>query len=238
MIKELNHVGIRTADMEASIRFYQGALGGRIIRDAKSLDGKARFVYIQIGVGVLELISVGPNDEQGFAHIAFLTGKMSLDEAYAKLNGEGLKFTVLPKTAGSGDGRLAFFYDLSGVVFELIERKENIRKPAFSTELVEAFDHIAVETNAGLNAVGKFYTEEMGFVSAGKQNRYVNGGDVIELSKGGKGIANISLKVKDCEAVQKKLQSLYPLSEIKKAPEGGREFSVKAPSGETVRFFE
>lgn len=238
MIKELNHVGIRTADMEASIRFYQGALGGKIIRDTKSLDGKARFVYIQIGVGVLELISVGPNDEQGFAHIAFLTGKMSLDEAYAKLNGEGFKFTVLPKTAGSGDGRLAFFYDLSGVVFELIERKEDIRKPAFSTELVEAFDHIAVETNANLNDCGRFYTEEMGFVMVGKPGRYRHGSDAIELGNGDKGISNISLKVKDCSAVQKKLQVLYHCGEIKKATAGCREFFVKAPSGETVRFFE
>ncbi len=41
MIKELNHIGIRAGDFEKTLDFYQKTLGGTIIRDSRSLDGKA-----------------------------------------------------------------------------------------------------------------------------------------------------------------------------------------------------
>ena len=235
MIKELNHVGLRTADMDASIRLYTDVLGGVIIRDAKSLDGASRFVYIQIGAGVLELITA-PKDNQGYAHIAFLTDdQTTLDDAYAHLVDLGIEFTVAPKSASSGDGRLSFMRDPAGAILEVIQRKENIRKPAFATAVVEAFDHMLVETEADLAACGSFYCKEFGFVDAGN-GRYQHGEDALVLAQGKGGIAHIALRVKCADAAREALAKEYECSEIF-AIEGGRAFDLCSPSTEVIRFF-
>ena len=38
MIKELNHVAVRTGNMEAALHFYVDILGAKVIRDATSRE--------------------------------------------------------------------------------------------------------------------------------------------------------------------------------------------------------
>lgn len=234
MIKELNHIGIRSAHMEESIALYKKALSGRIIRDAQSLDGASRFVYIQIGIGVLELISVKNEADEGFAHVAFLLDG-AVDDAYERLKDQ-VRFTVLPKKAGSGDGRLAFFEDKSGVIFEIIERKENVRMPAFETPLVKAFDHTRLATRAGLDACAAFYTGEMGFSQA-PGYRFTHGGDALCLEAGDPGIAYLALETSDISSAHATLSKAYACGDVFALSDGKRAFDLKAPSRETVRFF-
>ena len=164
MIKELNHVGIRTADMENSIDFYVNILGGTIVRDAKTLDGKGRFVYIQIVNSVIELITVDDPTAAGLAHIAFIIDdNASLDDCYEKVSGMGYGFTVPPKPAASGDGRLAFFNDKSNCSFELIERKIQPRHLLDNPHILE-FDHISINLfDTCADTCKSFYLETMGF---------------------------------------------------------------------------
>ena len=234
MIKELNHIGIRSAHMEETISFYQKTLGGQIIRDAASLDGKSRFVYIQIGVGVLELISVGDPANEGFAHVAFLLNG-TIDEAYDRLKDQ-VHFTVLPKVAGSGDGKLAFFEDKSGAIFEIIERKENVRKPAFETPLVKAYNNTTLYTENSRSDCAKFYVEEMGF-SEQPDFRFVHGSDALCLMEGATGTARIVFETSDIENAHNAISKELAPGEIKTLEGGRRAFDLMGFSKETIQFF-
>lgn len=129
MIKELNHIGLFTANMDVSRHFYVDILGGVVIRDFKNAEHLSQLVFIQLALGVIELIRVPPDaSNKGLAHVAYLIdAERTLDENYQYLHGRGMTFTVLPKPTSAGDGRLTFFQDFSGAIFELIQREENIR---------------------------------------------------------------------------------------------------------------
>lgn len=222
MIKELNHVGLLTGAIDRAIEFYTDILGGEIIRDARPVSGNGRFVYIQLGQGVIELIKVeADNPNRGLAHIAFLIDDTKdLDQDYAELTKMGYVFTVPPKAASSGDGRLAFFNDASRVSFELIQRKENIRRPDLKNPYIKAFDHISVHLeDSNYHTCVDFYTKVFGFKlkekleNGGKTSMsyYSLGPDTLELilSEGSaapeKPLWHISFCVDSCADIRKRL---------------------------------
>ncbi|MDL2318137.1 VOC family protein [Eubacteriales bacterium OttesenSCG-928-A19] len=183
MIQEINHIGVKSYDMDASLHLYVDLLGGEIIRNAGSLDGKFRYVYVQLGAGVIELITSLDKSDQGIAHVAFLLRDKSLDDHYASITAKGYAFTLNPKDSSSGDGRLAFFNDPAGVSFELIERTEDIRKP-FAGQAITVFDHTVIETGADLEACAAFYTGELGLHGSARDSRFVLGSDSLALRAG------------------------------------------------------
>ena len=246
MIKELNHIGLLTASIEVSKDFYTGVLGGTIIRDHKDAEGSL-FTYIQLALGVIELIRVAAdNPNAGFAHVAYLIDdEKTLDEYYQYLVEKGYEFTLAPKPTTAGDGRLAFFNDKSGTSFELIERKENIRIRDLVNERIEAFKYTAIYAPpAAIPECDTFYTQEMGF-SLTEPNQYAIGADVIKLIPTEdetllkKPLSHICFKVKNCkETLDYLMEQDIKCSEISICEEAGQYFIIEGPSGEQVVFVQ
>ena len=148
LVRELNHVAIRVANMDESLRLYRDLLGGAIIRNAKV--GKGHFVYVQLAEGVIELIQGEPGAANlGLQHIAFLTAIDSdINKAAEAARSHGCQITVEPKLTAAGDGYLSFFKDKGGTTYEFIQRNdENIRIKGLKNERILEFDHISIKTD-------------------------------------------------------------------------------------------
>jgi len=246
MIKELNHIGLLTTNIEASKEFYIETLGGTIIRDYKD-DAGSLYTYIQIALGVIELIRVPPDSaNKGFVHVAYLIDdKKSLDEYHQYLAEKGYEFTLAPKSTAAGDGRLSFFNDHSGVSFELIERKENVRIRDLVNKHITAFHHIAIITSQqAIEECDKFYTGDMDFKKTAP-GLYTIDADSIKLSQADdnaeatKPLNHICLQVKECSAFKAYLTGRnVNCSETTECKEGGRCFKVIGPDGEQIVFAE
>ena len=255
-IKELNHVAIRVADMEKSLALYKEVLGGTIIRDAHSPDGKGHFVYVQIVDGVIEFIQGKPGgDNLGLQHIAYLTADgTDLDSFAAELKEKGYHFTVEPKLSSSGDGRLCFFEDTSGAIFELIQRNEKIRIPDLKNPHILEFDHISVRLHdSNREKCNAFYLDTMGFKvrrileKPGLVMAYYSWGkDTLEtlwregMDKDPKPLGHIAFRVESCAKIKSYLESKgYTCPEPKESGMGGFNImNIKGPDGETLEFLD
>lgn len=229
MIHEYNHVGILTADIEASISFYTTILNGQIVRDARSLDGKSRFVYIQLGKGIIELITTGNPAAQGFAHIAFLMEGKVLDAAYETLSSQGVEFTVLPKTAGSGDGRLAFLKAPGGIICELIEREPRPRAEQ-KDGLILSYLYTRLNTGNQLEACKAFLANSLDMKPL-DGNRLSLGDDVVALTDQEGGIDAIVLQAADVEETREYMRKHGV--RMQDMPIG---FKAFAPCGAAIHF--
>ncbi len=256
MIKELNHVAVRTGDMEASLHFYVDILGAKVIRDATSPDGKGRFVYVQLVDGVIEIIKGKPgSDNLGLQHVAFLiSDDTDIHQVHDKLVGMGYHFTVEPKPASSGDGYLAFFEDTSGAIFEVIQRKENIRIPGLKNEHLEEFDHISIRvTDDSYKQCEDFYLNTMGFEvrrilekPKSVMSYYKFGPDTLETlysvgkPKVEKPLCHIAFRVKDCFETKKYLESQgVACPEPKTSGMGDfHVMNITGPDGEILEFLD
>lgn len=202
VIRELNHVGLRTTDLEAGLKLYRDALGGRVILDAYALDGKGHILYVQMGNTVVELILTGDKAAEGFAHLAFLLEGRDLDAWYERLTAEGYAFSIPPRTAGTGNGRLAFFDNGTGLTLELIERTEDIRLEPFAARAFTALDHIAVcVPEAGRADTARIFTEEFGFAREGER-RFRKGADRVEIVApypGSRAVDHLAFRTADME---------------------------------------
>lgn len=256
MIKELNHVAVRTGDMEASLHFYVDILGAKVIRDATSPDGKGRFVYVQLVDGVIEIIKGQPGaDNLGLQHVAFLIcDSTDIYSVHDRLVEMGYRFTVEPKQASSGDGYLAFFEDGSGAIFELIQRKENIRIPGLKNEHLEEFDHISIRVaDDNRKQCEDFYLNTMGFQvrrilekTNSVMSYYKFGPDTLEtLYSAGKPrvekpLCHIAFRVKDCFETKAYLES-QGVSCPEPKISGMGDFhvmNVTGPDGEILEFLD
>jgi catechol 2,3-dioxygenase-like lactoylglutathione lyase family enzyme len=162
LIYELNHFGIVIRDLDASLDFYQGALGAKEVFRGFIPASQTDIVYLQIAGGMIELLHRAdpPADERfGITHIAFSTD--SLDADYAALVEAGHRGLVAPKAAGTGVGRLAFVEDPNGARVELLERDVTMRSGIVEHEIVKAFDHYSVVANDRDGAL-KFYRDGLG----------------------------------------------------------------------------
>lgn len=250
MIRELNHAGLRTGNIDKAMEFYVDILGGRVIRDASSTDGQGRFVYVQLAEGVIELVKCRPEDQGlGLGHIAFLIDRdKALENVCETVKGLGCHFTVEPKTAASGDGKLAFFEDGSGAVFEFIQREENIRIPGLVNEHLKAFDHISIgvteekrqqcmnfyETVMGLKAVGMMEEDDK------RMHYYGLGPDALEVCcSADKGLLHLGFLVADCLGTKEYLEGRgICCSEPVSSKAGGYRMEAQGPDGEVLEFFD
>ena len=128
MLKELSHIGVKTWDLEKSMAFYIDRLGGDVVRDVYSVDGKSRYIYAEIAQCIVELIPAESENDQGVEHTAFLLLDKSLDETFERSVAAGAGVDVAPRTAYSGVGRLCFLTEPSGLRIEIVEREEHLRK--------------------------------------------------------------------------------------------------------------
>jgi len=255
-IKELNHVGLRAPDIDMAIHFYKDILDGSIIRDAHSPDGKVRFVYVQIVDGVIEIIQGTPGaDNLGLIHIAFLTADgTDLDLFAGQLKEEGYRFTVDPKPTSSGDGRLCFFEDSSGAIFELIQRNEKIRIPDLRNPYILEFDHISISLHdSNHERCADFYLNTLGFTvrrvleRPGRVMTYYSWGkDTLETlyregaAKNPTPLGHIAFRVESCAVMKTHLESSgIQCPEPRESAMGGFNImNVKGPGGEILEFLD
>jgi len=256
VVRELNHVAIRVADMDATLRLYRDLLGGKVIRDAKSPDGKGHFVYVQLAEGVIEFIKGNPGaDNLGLQHIAFLTAKdQDINSATDAARKRGYQITVEPKLAASGDGYLAFFKDIGGTTFEFIQRNEDIRLPGLKNELILEFDHISIRVDdESLKDTRELVTGPLGmkvrriFEKPGSIMEYYQyGPDTIELLYGkdkprpAQPIVHIALRVQCTEEIYQLLtKNGIAATKPKESGLGGFYITnATGPDGEVIEFVD
>ncbi|MDR0396444.1 MAG: VOC family protein [Oscillospiraceae bacterium] len=237
MIRELNHVGVFSPDIDASITFYRDIFGGILIRDGVSMGGKSRFVYAQVGVGVFELLKSSPDNPQtGYSHVAYLVGERGIDSCYRELSEKGFDFSRVPAPAASGLGYIAFYKDLSGSTFELLQREEDIRKPAFQTDIVASFDGIVLNVpEEKLDEIDSHYVNAFGLERRGEKRggiRYGIGGDHLILRAGGDvGIDSVAFT-----AAPGAKDALIGKG-VAIAEDNGEFFVVYGPGGERLVFY-
>jgi len=148
--REINHVGIRTSDMAASLHLYRDLLGGKVIRDARSADGTRHIVYVQLALGVVELIGgqFPPDTQMGLDHIAFLISEdLDIHAALAAVQKAGYESVMEPRPATSGEGYIAFFRDKAGCRYELMQRNDEARIADLKNERIKKFDHISIRVD-------------------------------------------------------------------------------------------
>ena len=211
LIRQVDHVCVKALDITAAIRFYADVLGGQVISDTLSPDGKTRFVCVNYRGGVVELINAAEPAAQGYAHLAFLVDEGTLDAAYGRLALAGYDFTVKPRATSSGHGRLAFFRDASGIVYELIERSASIRQAPLRTGRVMGIDHLTLSVRqAHWDAAAAFFMETLGF-SRLSPNSFRFGADTVEFEPFDErypGIRCVVFQVESCEAITADLRGL------------------------------
>ena len=116
------HTMILTKDIEASVRFYCGVLGMRVLTDPIESDNSrvsARFVGFEgadTGGGMIELVQPWDDCEEyhhglGATHIAI--GVPDADEIVAKIESLGLEV--------DRRGKAAFASDPNGYVLEIVQ---------------------------------------------------------------------------------------------------------------------
>ena len=161
MIYELNHVGGRVKDLDASLAFYTG-LGAEVVDRLFMTAGRTHRVHIQLATGLVELLhpeEPDPDVTFGLNHIGFMTD--DLDADYARLTELGYTELTAPRTASSGQGRLAFIADPNGVRVELLQRSEDFRIPPIASGPVRHLSYVALAA-PDLEAAVEFYGTHLG----------------------------------------------------------------------------
>lgn len=222
MIKELNHVGMFVQDAERSVKFYTELLEAKVVSEAIIPAPNTKCIYLQIASSMIELLAPADTSSRskwGFDHVAYIVD--NLDAEYARLSALGRMFSVPPKVAGSGRGRVAFFSDPNGVRVELIERDDTFRIAPIAGGQIHSIDHISLVAN-DLKSAERFYVQDMSmsplkqyYIEARDLTMvYMNHGvDVIELLHRSEPqlnvdlIGHIALRVDNVDEMTKQLQA-------------------------------
>jgi catechol 2,3-dioxygenase-like lactoylglutathione lyase family enzyme len=162
VIYELNHVGARIRDLDASLAFYTETVGAEVVDRLFMTNARVDRVHVQIATGLVELLhhrEVDPDATYGLNHVGFMTD--DLDGDYSRLTGAGYAEISAPRTAGSGQGRLAFLADPNGVRIELLQRSEEFRIPPITSGPVRRLSYVALAA-PDLEAAVEFYCGQLG----------------------------------------------------------------------------
>jgi catechol 2,3-dioxygenase-like lactoylglutathione lyase family enzyme len=162
VIYELNHVGARIRDLDASLAFYTETIGAEEVDRLFMSSTRVNRVHVQIATGLVELLhseEVDPDATYGLNHVGFMTD--DLDGDYAQLTGAGYAEISAPRIAGSGQGRLAFLADPNGVRIELLQRSEDFRIPPITSGPVRRLSFVALAA-PDLEAAVEFYGGHLG----------------------------------------------------------------------------
>jgi len=133
VVNRIHHVGIAVADLDASIKLYQSALGARLVHRATNYTEGLEAAFLSTGAGEVELMSPLREDSPvgkfvakrgpGLHHVAFAVDDIekALDEARAA----GVELIDVEPRMGMHGTRIAFLHpkSLGGVLTELVEHE-------------------------------------------------------------------------------------------------------------------
>jgi glyoxylase I family protein len=117
----VDHIGINTNDMEATLRFYCGILGMRLVRTTRTPDGR-RHYNIAIGGGNAFAVFDGADlptegERQHVNHLALpVATSDEFDEAYRRLQDHGIAVTEIIER---GYGKTFYFHDPNGIRLQI-----------------------------------------------------------------------------------------------------------------------
>jgi catechol 2,3-dioxygenase-like lactoylglutathione lyase family enzyme len=181
VIYELNHGGGRVRDLDASLAFYTG-LGAQVVDRLFMTNSRVNRVHVQVATGLVELLhneEPDPEASYGLNHVGFMTD--DLDADYARLIGLGYAELSAPRTASSGQGRLAFLADPDGVRIELLQRSEEFRIPPVASGPVRRLSFIGLAA-PDLDAAIEFYGTYLGMERVpSDQPTFRIGDDAVKL---------------------------------------------------------
>lgn len=185
---EFNHACSNVHDMDKTVKFYTEIFGAQVTSSAIMPANNSKCVYVQIGDCLLELIEPGthtPETPYGLKHIAFETD--DLDGAFEYFKNLGYNFHLLPKVAGTGNGRLAFFKDENGVDVELLQRENGMRRPSVKPKIIESFDNYGIIAD-NLDAY-KLYSEHLNMKNVARFVMEDRGLEILYLGCGNDNLA-------------------------------------------------
>ena len=117
----IDHVGINTNDMEATLQFYCGVLGMRLVRTTRTPDGR-RHYNVAIGGGNAFAVFDGAElpaegERQHVNHLALPVATIEeFDEAYQRLKDHGIPVTEIIER---GYGKTFYFHDPNGIRLQI-----------------------------------------------------------------------------------------------------------------------
>ncbi len=122
-VKGIDHIGINTKDIQASLRFYGEVLGFRQLATAR-MEGFSIVYFAVPGGGRLELFDYAGKNPQGtrqetevgLRHLAFAVE--DVDAAERVLKEKGVTVTLPPTDLPSLGVRVILFLDPNGVTLE------------------------------------------------------------------------------------------------------------------------
>src|ERR1700738_2120089 len=90
----IDHVGINTKDMEATLQFYCGILGMRLLRTTRTPDGR-RHYNVEIGGGNAFAVFDGAELPTADEHLVMVERLEEFDAAYQRLKDHGVAVTEI-----------------------------------------------------------------------------------------------------------------------------------------------
>jgi catechol 2,3-dioxygenase-like lactoylglutathione lyase family enzyme len=117
----IDHVGINTNDMEATLQFYCGVLGMRLVRTTRTGDGR-RHYNVEIGGGNAFAVFDGAElpaagERQHVNHLALpVATPEEFDTAYQRLKDHGIAVTEIIER---GYGKTFYFHDPNGIRLQI-----------------------------------------------------------------------------------------------------------------------
>lgn len=130
MFKEVHHIGIAAADMEAALRLYTGGAGAKLIEREPSRDGTMEIAMLWLGNAYIEILSPRQGDSairkfierrgEGMHHIAYEVA--DIEGELARLKSAGYELLDEKPRPGAMRSTIAFLKPKStqGVLWELV----------------------------------------------------------------------------------------------------------------------
>jgi methylmalonyl-CoA/ethylmalonyl-CoA epimerase len=131
MPSRIHHIGVAVADLDESIRIYQGALGAELVHRATNQKEGLEAAFLKVGDGEVELMAALREDSPvgkflakrgpGLHHVAYAVA--DIDTALAGARASGVELIDSEPRIGMHGTRIAFLHPKSvgGVLTELVE---------------------------------------------------------------------------------------------------------------------